>query len=135
MLQEKGHAIVVQTQDFFKTNVQKSRTAIQQFEHDTMGRIEKLLGQVQHQLQDNMPLLAPLLERVKVGIDKADRAFKANVGIAVETLPIADYDSLNVRSIVRAVTKLSSDELELVREYEKANKNRITILTEINARI
>ena len=49
-------------------------------------------------------------------------------------VPIEGYDELNVEEIVAQLDSLSADELEKVGEYEQRNKNRSTLMEQINAR-
>src|SRR5919107_227050 len=50
-------------------------------------------------------------------------------------LGTADYDALTVGEISRRLDGLSTDQLEKVREYEKQNKNRETLIEQIDRRI
>jgi hypothetical protein len=50
-------------------------------------------------------------------------------------VPIQDYDNLNVSEIVEQLDNLSGDELQHVRSYEQQNKNRDTLLEQIDRRI
>ena len=44
---------------------------------------------------------------------------------------IEDYDSLNVKKVVASLEGLSRYELEKVQNYEKENKERVTVLREV----
>jgi len=48
---------------------------------------------------------------------------------------IEDYDDLNVAEIVEQLDNLSVDELQRVRAYEQQNKDRETLLEQIDRRI
>jgi len=50
---------------------------------------------------------------------------------AATSLPIEDYDNLNVAQIVARLMTLSQSELRQVRTYEKRHKNRAGVLTRI----
>jgi hypothetical protein len=50
-------------------------------------------------------------------------------------VPIEDYDDLNVGKIVEQLDNLSADELQRVRAYEQQNKNRDTLLKQIDRRM
>jgi hypothetical protein len=50
-------------------------------------------------------------------------------------VPIEDYDNLNVSKVVEQLDNLSADELLAVRAYEQQNKNRDTLLKQIDRRI
>ncbi|CAN5608113.1 hypothetical protein BH24ACT21_BH24ACT21_12290 [soil metagenome] len=49
--------------------------------------------------------------------------------------PIAGYDELNVEEVGKAIDNLSAQELQEVREYEKANKNRETVIGQIDRKL
>ena len=50
-------------------------------------------------------------------------------------MPIQDYDTLNVGEIVEQLDSLSADELQKVLVYEKQNKNRDSLLEQIDRRM
>jgi hypothetical protein len=51
---------------------------------------------------------------------------------ATAEMPIEDYDELNVGEITGQLDNLSTDELRRVREYEKRNKNRETLIEQLD---
>jgi hypothetical protein len=50
-------------------------------------------------------------------------------------LPIEDYDSLGVKKISERLEELSDEEVEQLRGYETANKNRSTLLVRFDERL
>ncbi len=50
-------------------------------------------------------------------------------------LPLADYDSLNVREVSERLEEFSVEEVEQLRSYEAVNKNRSTLLRRFDDRI
>ena len=50
-------------------------------------------------------------------------------------VPIQDYDNLNVGEIAEQLDNLSTEELQAARAYERQNKNRDTLLEQIDRRI
>jgi len=52
-----------------------------------------------------------------------------------EELPIEDYDSLNIKQISERLEGLSDEEVEQLRRYEAANKNRSTLLRRLDERL
>jgi hypothetical protein len=50
-------------------------------------------------------------------------------------LPLADYDTLNVREVSERLEELSVEEVEQLRRYEATNKNRSTLLKRFGDRI
>jgi hypothetical protein len=68
------------------------------------------------------------------------------VGIAADTTrdtadiaagrpPIEGYDEMNVGEVTEQLDSLSEAELRRVRTYEQANKNRETLITQIDRRL
>ncbi len=53
-------------------------------------------------------------------------------GDAVQRPPIANYDELNVKQVGEALEGLSVYDLEKVKRYEKANKDRVTVLRQVD---
>jgi hypothetical protein len=51
------------------------------------------------------------------------------------TLPIEDFDGLSIRKLRPFIGELDAIDLKSVRAYEAANKNRITLLREIDAQL
>jgi uncharacterized protein (DUF433 family) len=54
---------------------------------------------------------------------------------ATTGVPIEGYDEMNVSEIVERLDNLSAEELQAARTYEKQNKNRDTLLEQIDRRI
>jgi len=55
--------------------------------------------------------------------------------VADEELPIENYDSLNIKQISERLAQLSDEEVEQLRRYEAANKNRSTLLRRLDERL
>jgi hypothetical protein len=55
--------------------------------------------------------------------------------IAAGQPPFADYDEMNVEEITEQLEGLSEAELRRVRNYEQRNKNRETLIAEIDRRL
>jgi hypothetical protein len=49
--------------------------------------------------------------------------------------PIAGYDEMNVEEVSARLDGLTEDQLKRVREYENRNKNRDTLIEQINRKI
>jgi hypothetical protein len=49
--------------------------------------------------------------------------------------PISGYDDMNVEEVSKQLNDLSTDELRLVRDYEERNKNRESLLTQMDRKI
>jgi hypothetical protein len=59
----------------------------------------------------------------------------AQAGLRSARFPIEGYDELNVEEISGRLGDLSAEELRLVRDYEERNKNRDTILEQLDRKI
>src|SRR5215217_3351707 len=58
----------------------------------------------------------------------------AKEGLKDAQFPIESYDELNVEEITARLGSLSAEDLREVRDYEERNKNRETILGELDRR-
>jgi hypothetical protein len=63
-------------------------------------------------------------------LEQVDRNMMVATGV-----PIRDYDNLNVGEIVEQLENLSAEELQAARAYEQQNKDRDTLLEQIERRI
>jgi hypothetical protein len=59
----------------------------------------------------------------------------AKVGIRDAQFPIEGYDALGVEEVTARLGSLSSEDLREVRDYEERNKNRETVLEQLDRRI
>ena len=62
-------------------------------------------------------------------------ATRESANIASGRPPIEGYDEMNVEEISGRLDSLSVEELRLVRDYEERNKNRETVLEQLDRRI
>ncbi len=72
----------------------------------------------------------PLVQGSSEGLRQKAEALQ-DAGKAVQRPPINEYDELNVQQVNQALEGLSEYELEKVRRYEESNKNRVTVLREV----
>jgi len=114
--------------------------------------------EVRHQAESNQALTRELVERAENQRD----AFQALVGESIDAytdlmyaplayyrqglrlvesevagagFPIAGYDEMNVREISARLDGLSAAEIRTVREYEKRNKNRETLIEQFDRKL
>jgi hypothetical protein len=119
---------------------------------------QEMLGgtvrEIRHQAESNRALTQELVERAEVQRD----AFRTLVGESVDTytdlmyaplayyrqglrlvesegFPIAGYDELNVKEISDRLDGVSAAEIRTVREYEKRNKNRETLIEQFDRKL
>jgi hypothetical protein len=122
------------------------------------GLLEDTSRELRHQAESNRSVLGELVERAEAQRD----AYRALVGEWVDaytdlvyapfayygqglrlvedqvenaTFPIAGYDDMNVKEIGDRLEGLSAAEIRRVREYEKRNKNRETLIEQFDRKL
>jgi polyhydroxyalkanoate synthesis regulator phasin len=84
---------------------------------------------------DATDLLAEILRRaISAPTDRVIREVRRVTGAADE-FPIADYDDLTAAQIVSQLGGLESPDLRRVRDYERRNANRKTVLAALDAKL
>jgi hypothetical protein len=53
----------------------------------------------------------------------------------LDTFPIENYDDLNVGQVTKAIDSLNAEQIRRVREYEKNNKNRETLIEQFDRKL
>src|SRR5918995_1452958 len=67
--------------------------------------------------------------------EEAERSSSEAESQGDDDLPLADYDSLNIRQISERLDELSVEEIRGLRDYEVRNKDRSTLVNRLNSRI
>jgi chromosome segregation ATPase len=67
--------------------------------------------------------------------EEAERSGSEAESQGDDDLPLADYDSLNIRQISERLDELSVEEIRRLRDYEVRNKDRSTLVNRLNSRI
>jgi hypothetical protein len=88
-----------------------------------LGQAEKQREALQAMLEESFKIYAGLLY-VPVTSRNGLRAD----GSGDADLPIEDYDRLNVKEVIGRLEELSAEEVEELKEYEKRNKNRVSLI-------
>jgi polyhydroxyalkanoate synthesis regulator phasin len=84
---------------------------------------------------DASDLLAEILRRaISAPTDRVIREVRRVTGAADE-FPIVDYDDLTAAQIVSQLGGLAAAELRRVRDYERRNANRKTVLAALDAKL
>ena len=84
---------------------------------------------------DATDLLAEILRRaISAPTDRVIREVRRVTGTTDE-FPIADYDDLTAALIVSQLSGLDAPDLRRVREYERRNANRKTVLAAVDAKL
>ncbi len=97
-----------QQRQTFQQQAQQQRQAFQQMTQEVMSTYAQLF---------NIPLSY------------------AKQGLQESGFPIETYDDLNADEISKRIAGLSAEELRVVRDYEERNKNRDTVLEQLDRRI
>jgi polyhydroxyalkanoate synthesis regulator phasin len=84
---------------------------------------------------DASDLLAEILRRaISAPTDRVIREVR-RVTSAADEFPIADYDDLTAAQIVSQLGGLESADMRRVRDYERRNANRKTVLAALDAKL
>jgi predicted solute-binding protein len=97
-----------QQQQTFQQQAQEQQQSFQQMTQEVLGSYSQLF---------NIPLSY------------------AKEGLRDAQFPIEGYDELNVEEVSARLDALSSEELREVRDYEERNKNRETVLEQLDRKI
>ena len=99
-----------------------SLTTIYEFGANTLGRAAEL--------SEGVPVVGGRAD----GLRKQAESLK-EASAKVQRPPIEGYDDLNVQEVSQALEGLNAYELEKVRRYEEANKDRVTVIRAIDSLI
>src|SRR5215204_4529677 len=102
-----------QQQQTFQQQVEQQQQAFQQMVQESTNTFMQMF---------NIPL-----SYAQEGLQTAQRA--------TAEVPVEGYDEMNVSEVAQRLDSLSTDELQRVRDYERRNKNRETLLGQIDQRI
>jgi polyhydroxyalkanoate synthesis regulator phasin len=84
---------------------------------------------------DAADLLAEIIRRaISAPTDRVMREVRRVTG-AADVFPIDEYDELTAAQIVARIGELPLDELRRVRDYERRNANRKTVLAALDAKL
>ena len=120
--------------------------------------LDGTVREVRHQAESNRSLTQELVERA----EQQRGAYQTLVGQSVDaymdllyaplsyykqglrvvegeidpaSFPIANYDELNVAEISKHIDRLSAAQIREIREYEKRNKNRETLIDQFDRKL
>ena len=84
---------------------------------------------------DATDLLAEIVRRaISAPTDRVKREVRRVTG-ALDGFPIEEYDELTAAQIISQLGELETDELRRVRDYERRNANRKTVLAALDAKL
>ena len=120
-----------------QTQASKQIETVQKLQRDVVERIDGVLKQYGPEIEKRLPVASSAVELAEQLLKNADERVASLISTAADALgagfPIEGYDALNVAGIKKAVAKLSRAELEVVRSHEVANKNRKSVVAELEA--
>lgn len=106
------------------------------------GEVEERVESMAKELQEGRETLEHQLETIvnKVGLVKRAAVSETQISVKVETEvkmdePVEGYDMLNAKETADRLAEMGAEQLKYTRVYEVANKNRVTVLREIDARL
>ena len=125
-----------QGRTIIKTGLTQAINSTRKIENDIVEAANRALDGGQKLAEQNAPFLVDYVAAARKAVVAAEGAFnkiQATAAATAGSLPIADYDALNAKSAAQAVKKLNAADLATIAAYEAANKNRSTVLNEIEA--
>jgi len=85
---------------------------------------------------DAAELMSEIVRRaISAPADRVLQEVKAAIGAGEDEFPIADYDELTAAQIVSRLDALETVDLRRVRDYERRNANRKTVLNATDSRL
>ena len=118
------------TQEAGQALTQESVQAYMDFVNSIFSFYQGSEGSVQEEEEG-----AEAAERGTTETDRSTGGERVESQEAGGGLPIEDYDSLGVKQIRERLEELSDEEVEQLRRYETANKNRSTLLARFDERV
>ncbi|MDQ5809426.1 MAG: hypothetical protein M3358_01505 [Actinomycetota bacterium] len=122
---------------YLSGQAEQQQQMLQQTAREWMEQAQQQQQTFQQQAQQQQQSFQQMTQEV---LNTYTQLFNIPVSYAQEGLrsaqfPIEGYDGLTVDEVAGRLSGLSADELRVVRDYEERNKNRDTILEELDRRI
>jgi hypothetical protein len=108
--------------------VSAARGRIRNLEAETLEGALELLGKARNTLGDRATVLSK-------GEDALSELLISVRAGQAETLPIANFDDLSIKKVRPFLDGLAMIDLRALHAYESSNKNRVTLLKELDERI
>jgi hypothetical protein len=113
---------------------ERQREATQALTQESVGAYMDFVNSMFSYYQGTVESVEPRETRgVTEAVEPAGERTEVQTGEG--DLPLADYDSLNVREVSERLEEFSVEEVKQLRRYEAANKNRSTLLRRFDDRI
>jgi cytochrome P450 len=98
-----------------------------------LGMLQTLSEQIQRQQQTSQQMTQEMMETY-MQLFNIPLSY-ARKGLRDSGFPVENYDDLNAGDISKRAGGLSVEELRVIRDYEERNKNRDTVLEQLDRRI
>ena len=122
------------------------------------GAFDGAAQEIRHQAESNWAVTQELVERAEKQRDAFQTLFEESVDTYMDLVyapfayyrqglrliesevsrggfPIPNYDELNVEEVTKVLDGLTAAEIREVREYEKRNKNRDTLIEQLDRKL
>ena len=130
--QEAGRAVA---QESAKAYMDFLDTAFSQYREGTQRTAESVQEQARVGSQAVTDVVGIAADTTRATTDIAADATRDTADIAAGRPPFSDYDEMNVEEITEQLDSLSEAELRRTRNYEQGNKNRQTLIAEMDRRL
>src|ERR671917_1563097 len=122
---------------YLSSQAEQHQQTLQQTAQQWMEQAHQQQQSFQQQAQQQQQSFQQMSQEV---LNTYTQLFNIPVSYAQESLrsaqfPIEGYDELTVEEVSEHLSSLSTEELRMVRDYEERNKNRDTILEQLDRRI
>ena len=102
---------------------------------DASDLVAELLRRGRRQSGDLVSDIEQLLGRSREGLEDVGRRAKRVAGINASSFPIEDYDDLTAAQVTPQLDGLTPADLRKVRDYERRNANRKSVLAAVEQRL
>jgi hypothetical protein len=130
--QEAGQAVA---RESAKAYMDFLDTAFSQYREGTERAAESAQEQARVGSQAVSDVVDIAASTTRATTDSAADATRETADIAAGRPPFPDYDEMNVEEITEQLDSLSEAELRRTRNYEQGNKNRQTLIAEMDRRL
>ena len=146
------------TGDSYKTLVDHAVALQERNVRFAQGLVDDSIKELRHQAESNRVMTQELVERAEKQRDAFQTLLEESVGAYMDLLytpfayyrqglrlvesemtggrfPIPNYDELNVEEVKGLLDGFTAAQIREVREYEKRNKNRETLIVELDRKL
>ena len=118
-----------------RTLAQSNRALAEDLIEQQRKQQEASQALTQESVNAYMDFLNSMFSYYRGTLDQAQDQAQRAEAIATKGFPIAGYDEMNVAEITERLGELTVEQLQKVKHYEERNKNRSTLIEEIDRRL